>query len=315
MLYLSHRWLGNDQREMGCDAMKEQTTDGYQIFTDATADLSAEMTAGLPHVEVIPMQVEIGENEYTYGPGGDIDPAAFYALQRSGQQAMTSSINPATYFEVFEKCLRSGKDVLYLCFSSGLSSTFQSAQLCMQELKQEYPQRKLLCIDTLCASAGEGFLVREAARKQDEGLSFDELAAWARENRLNVCHCFTVDTFEYLKHGGRVDALSAAVGTMLHVKPMLHVDGTGNLAVIDRPRGRRHAIEAQLNRLEQGWLPEKGRTVLVAHGDCPDGAEQLREEIAERFPDAALCTTEIGPVIGAHTGPGMLAVLYWGSNR
>ena len=295
--------------------MREYAAGSYQIFTDATADLSENLMEGLPRVEVIPMQIQLDGQEYTYGPGGNITAGEFFAAQRSGKFAMTSSINPGTYFEVFEPCLESGKDILYLCFSSGLSGTIRSAQLCIQELWQEHPERNVLCIDTLCASAGEGFLVREAARKQAEGMSLSELAGWVVEHRLKVCHWFTVDSLEHLKRGGRVGAATAAVGTMLHVKPMLHVDERGNLEVIDKPRGRYHAILAQLKKLEQGWTPETGRLVLIAHGDCPEGAEQLRREILTRVPDADIRTTEIGPVVGAHTGPGMLALIYWGSNR
>ena len=295
--------------------MQEYTVGGYQIFTDATADLSDDIMTGLPHVEVIPMRIELDGQEYTYGPGGNITAEEFYAAQRAGKFAMTSGINPETYFRCFEPCLESGKDVLYLCFSSGLSGTIQSAQLCVQELWKEYPERKILCIDTLCAAVGEGFLVREAARKQAEGMSFDELAKWVVEHRLDVCHWFTVDTFDHLKHGGRVGTATAAVGTMLHIKPMLHVNETGNLEVAEKPRGRRHAVAAQMKKLEQGWNPELGNRILIGHGSCPESAQLLRQEILERFPDAEISTTEIGPVIGSHTGPGMLALIYWGSNR
>ena len=143
----------------------------------------------------------------------------------------------------------------------------------------------------------------------------EELSAWVGEHCLQVCHWFTVDTFEHLRHGGRVSAASAAVGTMLQIKPLLHVDEAGTLKVAAKPRGRLNAIHAQIAHMEQGWTPEAGRLVVVAHGDCPDGAEQLRAAIAEKFPDAEIRQTEIGPVIGSHTGPGMLAVIYWGNNR
>lgn len=288
---------------------------GYQIFTDATADLNEKMMQGLPTVEIIPMQVEICGREYTYGPGGDITPEAFYSLQREGNFAGTSQINPAVYFQYFEPCLKAGKDILYLCFSSGMSGTIQSAKICIEELRQEYPERKLFCVDSLCASVGEGFLVRETARKQAEGYSLDELAGWIAEYRLQVCHWFTVDIFEHLRHGGRVSATSATVGSILNIKPLLHVNEWGKLAVMEKPRGRRRAISAMISRMENGWKPELGKMVLIGHGDCLEGAELLRQEVEKRFPDAEIYTAEIGPVIGAHTGPGMLAVIYWGKNR
>lgn len=287
----------------------------YQLFTDATADMSTELLSGLPSVEIVPMQVEIGGREYTYGPGGNITVAEFYRLQREGSFATTSQINPEVYLQYFEPCLQQGKDILYLCFSSGLSGTFQAAQMCIQDLQEKYPERKIVCIDTLCASAGEGFLVRETIRKQTEGLTLEELSAWVLERRLQVCHWFTVDVFDHLRHGGRVSAAAAALGTALQIKPLLHVDEEGKLVVAEKPRGRKRAIAAQLAQMKRGWMPELGKLVIVAHGDYPEGAEQLRQEVAAQFPEAELYTVDIGPVIGAHTGPGMLAVLYWGSTR
>ncbi|MGI5912662.1 MAG: DegV family protein [Syntrophomonadaceae bacterium] len=287
----------------------------YQIFTDATADHCPDMMAGLPSVEIIPMEVEIGGRTYTYGPHGDISVQEFYEMQKAGNFATTSQINPSIYFSYFEPCLREGKDILYLCFTSGMSGTIQSAQLCIQKLKAEYPDRIIFCIDTLCASLGEGFLVREAARKQAEGLSIDELAWWVTEHRLQICHWFTVDVFDHLRHGGRVSSAAAAVGTVLQIKPLLHVDDEGKLAVVEKPRGRKRAISTQLARMEQGWNPETSKLVAIGHGDCPDGAQQLKEAVLARFPDAEVVIADIGPIIGAHTGPGMLAVIYWGNNR
>ena len=265
----------------------------YQLFTDATSDLCPAMTEGLPCVQVIPMEGELGGEPFTFGPGGNLTVEGFYAGQREGKFASTSQINPAVYRDAFEPCLKKGEDVLYLCFSSGLSGTIQTANLCMAELREEYPDRKLICVDTLCASAGEGFLVREALLRKAEGMDLETLAAWVEENRLRVCHWFTVDNFE----------------------PLLHVDQEGRLEVIEKPRGRRRAVEAQLARLEAGWKPEWGRMIVVGHGGVPEAGEQLRQEIARRYPEAETFLTDIGPIIGAHTGPGMLAILYWGTNR
>lgn len=287
----------------------------YQIFTDATADYDRHLIDSLPPVCVIPMQVEIGGREYIYGPNGTISTETFYALQKAGNYATTSQISPSTYFQYFEPALRSGLDILYLCFSSGMSGTFLSAQLCAGQLQAEYPDRKIICLDTLCASAGEGFLVCEAARRQAEGYSLEELARWVEAQRLKVCHWFTVDVFDHLRRGGRVSAGTAVLGTALQIKPLLHVDNEGMLAVAEKPRGRRQAIRAQLARMEQTWAPDMGHQVVVAHGDCPEGAQMLREAVCERFPSAEVVTSDIGPIIGAHTGPGMLALAYWGSMR
>lgn len=288
---------------------------GYKLFSDVTADVSEELMRGMPEVELVPMQVELGGKNYIYGPGGDLTVEHFYAEQRAGKFASTSQINPMVYRECFEKTLKAGEDILYLCFSSGLSSTLQSANLCAQELREEYPERKLIVVDTLCAAVGEAMLVREAARKQQEGLTIEELAAWVEENRLKICHWFTVDSFDHLKHGGRVSAAAAAVGTMLQIKPLLHVDEEGKLRVAEKPRGRKQAIRTQVAHMKEGWTPEMGKLVVIGHGDYPDDVEQLRQAVLKEFPDADIRVAYIGPVIGAHTGPGMLALIYWGTNR
>ena len=261
------------------------------------------------------MQVEINGEQYTYGPYGNLPVPVFYELQRQGHFASTSQINPQTYHFYFNRALMQGMDVLYLGFSSGMSGCMQSAGSTAEVLKEKYPERKFICIDKLCASVGEGFLVQEAAARQAEGMEIEELAQWVRENRLKVCHWFTVDTFDHLKHGGRVGAASAAVGTMLGIKPMLHVDGEGKLAVMEKPRGQRKAMDAQLKRMEAGWQPGLGRRVIIGHGDDLDKAKLLQEEVIRKFPNAQIQLAYIGPVIGAHTGPGMLALIYWGDNR
>lgn len=287
----------------------------YQIFTDATADCSPQWFESLPPVGIIPMRVEIGGREYTYGPDGTISTEDFYALQKAGNYASTSQITPSQYFQSFGQALRAGNDVLYLCFSSGMSGIFQSAQVCAEELQEEYPGRRVVCVDTRCASVGEGFLVCEAARKQAEGYTLEELASWVIQHRLKVCHWFTVDVFDHLRRGGRVSAGAAVLGTALQIKPLLRVNQDGELAVVEKPRGRKQAIKAQLAKMEQGWLPEMGKTVVVGHGACPDGAWALQKAVQERFPEAKVLTADIGPIIGAHTGPGMLALIYWGNTR
>lgn len=287
----------------------------YRIVTDATADCSGEWLAALPSFDVIPMQVEIGGQNHAYGPGGELSAEQFYELQKAGSFASTSQISPVAYFQCFEPMLQAGYDILYLCFSSGMSGTFQSARVCAQELHEKYPDRAIVCIDTLAASVGEGFLVCEAVRRKSEGASLEELAGWVTRNRLRVSHWFTVDGFEHLRRGGRVSAGAALIGTALQVKPLLQVDHSGKLAVAEKPRGRKQAVTALLARMERGWTPELGKCVVVGHGACPEGALALREAVCDRFPEARVFTADIGPVIGAHTGPGMLALVYWGETR
>ena len=219
------------------------------------------------------------------------------------------------YEEAFRKTLEEGKDILYLCFSSGLSSTYQSAQIAIKDLEEEFPERKIICIDTLCGSVGEGFLVREAARLQSEGYSMEDLADWVMAHRLDICHWFTVDMFDHLRHGGRVSAAAAAIGTVLQIKPMLHVSNDGKLEVVEKPRGQKKAMALQLDYMKKGWNPAISPLVLIGHGDCPEKAELLKAMVQKEFPTAEIYTTPIGPIIGSHTGPGMLALIYWGTNR
>lgn len=287
----------------------------YCIFTDSTADFCPSLLQGLPRVEIIPMTVTVDDEQYLYGPDGNLTTDRFYAMQRDGKFASTSQINPETYRKAFEPALQSGYDVLYLGFSSGMSGCFCNARLCMEELKQEYPERKLYCMDGLCASVGESFFVREAARKQYEGMDIVHLAEWIDTQKLNVCHWFTVDTFDHLKHGGRVSATAAAVGGMLNIKPMLHVDESGKLVVAKKPRGRRQAIRELVTRMQTGWQPEVSPLVVIGHDDDLNTALMLKEAVENKFPNADIHIAEIGPIIGAHTGPGMLALVYWGNNR
>lgn len=287
----------------------------YKIITDATADFCPSLLQGLPRVEIIPMTVTMDDVQYLYGPGGNLTTDRFYAMQRDGKFASTTQINPETYRKAFETALQGGYDVLYFGFSSGMSGCVNNARLCMDELRAEYPQRKLYCIDSLSASVGEAFLIHEAALRQYNGMPIEELAAWLDSHKLHVCHWFTVDTFDHLKHGGRVSGTAAAVGSVLNIKPMLHVDELGKLAVTRKPRGRRRAIREMIAQMQAGWTPDISPLVIIGHSDDPSGAAMLHEAILVNSPEADIHTVEIGPVIGAHTGPGMLAVIYWGSNR
>lgn len=287
----------------------------YKIFTDATSDLSAVLMNGLAEIEMIPMHIEIGGREYCYGSADGITPQAFYRLERAGNYATTSQINPMIYIQKFEPYLQQGYDILYLCFSSGLSGTYQSSNLAVLELKEKYPERRILSIDTLAAAGGEGFLVREAVKKYMEGFSIEELADWVLEHRLKVCHWFIIDTFEHLKHGGRVNAATAAMGTLLHIKPLLHVDQKGKLEAAGKERGRKKAIAALADCAVQGWTKEMGTSMLIGHSDDLEGAERLKELLLAQCPEAVIEITDIGPIIGAHTGPGAIALFYWGNNR
>ena len=265
----------------------------YQIITDATADLNAELMqeSGL---EMLPMDVEIEGKRYSYAPvGGDLGEAEFYRALQAGKRASTSQINPLVYESCFERFLKAG----------------------MEELRERYPERKLICVDSLCASAGEGLLARRAAKMQREGHSLEETAAWLEENRLHVCHWFTVDDLQHLRRGGRISAATAIVGTALQVKPILRVDETGHLENVDKVRGRRRALSALVERFDETWAPELDGTVMLGHGACLEDAEFVAGQLRERHPGIEIDIVYMGPIIGAHTGPGTVALLYWGSKR
>lgn len=287
----------------------------YVLISDVTADVSPDLMRDAPEVAFLPMPVRIAEKDYLYGAADGITAEEFYLLQRKGCFASTAQITPEAYARAFEPYLAAGKDILYLCFTSGMSGSWQSSQIAAKGLLKRYPWRRIVCLDTLCASVGEGFLVREAAMKKAEGLDLEALEAWVTSHRLDVCHWFTVDGFAHLRHGGRVSPTASAIGSVLNIKPLLHVDEVGKLAVVEKPRGQKSAMNAQLKRMREGWEPSLGKLVLIGHGDCPDRAQELAERVASEYPEADIRVSTIGPVIGSHTGPGMLALIYWGRNR
>lgn len=283
----------------------------YQIFTDATSDLNEDLET----VKIIPMNVEIGDKEYVYGPQGNISCSEFYGLQKQGKYASTSQINVLEYEKYFEEALKEGKDVLYISFSSGMSGTYQTACLCKNELEESYPDNRIICIDSLCAAVGEGLLIKEVDKKKREGMSMDELVDWVENNKMNLCHWFTVDNFDHLKHGGRVSAVAATLGKTLNIKPLLRVDEEGKLRVVKKIRGRHKAMAAQVECIVKTWSPEISKSVVIGHGDDLKAAEELKEYVENKLPDAEIYISDIGPIIGAHTGPGVMVLAFWGTGR
>ena len=283
----------------------------YQIFTDATSDLNEDLET----VKIIPMNVEIGDKEYVYGPQGNISCSEFYGLQKQGKYASTSQINVLEYEKYFEEALKEGKDVLYISFSSGMSGTYQTACLCKNELEESYPDNRIICIDSLCAAIGEGLLIKEVDKKKREGMSMDELVDWVENNKMHLCHWFTVDNFDHLKHGGRVSAVAATLGNTLNIKPLLRVDEEGKLRVVKKIRGRHKAMAAQVECIVKTWSPEISKSVVIGHGDDLKAAEELKEYVENKLPDAEIYISDIGPIIGAHTGPGVMVLAFWGTGR
>ncbi|MBR6233721.1 MAG: DegV family protein [Erysipelotrichaceae bacterium] len=283
----------------------------YQIFTDATADLTAELMQGLPEAKILEMEILMDGKSYTYGPEGNIDVPTFYSLLNTDTDVKTSSINPEEYLEAFESVLKEGKDVLYLCFTSGLSGTYNTASFICRDLKDQYPDRKIYCVDSLCASIGEAFFVYEVLKRQKEGYSIDELYEWCSYNRRSVAHWFTLDSFDYLVKGGRISPAVAAIGSALQIKPLLSVDEEGKLYVPAKTRGRKSSIATLLKKVDTDWKKDVDNKILVGHGNCPEEAQEMKEKILARHPEADVTIMNVGPVIGCHTGPSILAVVFY----
>ncbi len=287
----------------------------FVILTDSSADLSADMVQKL-NIEVLPLGFVLDNQSYrNYPDNRDMDPHVFYERLRAGNVATTNAVNVAQYVEALEPLLQSGKDVLVLAFSSGLSTTYNSSRLAVEELSARYPERKLYTVDTLCASLGQGLLVWYAARERDRGRSIEEVRDWIEEHRLNICHQFTVDDLHFLKRGGRISAATAVVGTMLQIKPVLHVDNEGHLINIGKARGRQASLKALVDKMEQTALDSGSLTVFISHGDCLEDARTVADMVKNRFGVEEVYINYVGPVIGAHSGPGTVALFYAGTER
>lgn len=285
------------------------------ILTDSSADLTAELVAELG-VEVIPLSFTMEDKTYfNYPDNRDIDPADFYARLRGGAMATTAAVNVADYTEAIEPILKEGKDVLVLAFSSGLSATCHSAQIAAGELMEQYPDRKVYVVDTLCASLGQGLLVWYAANLKKQGKTMEEVRDWTEEHKLNLCHWFTVDDLHFLKRGGRISSATAVLGTMLSIKPVMHVDNEGHLIKVGTARGRNASLKALVDHMEQTVLDLKGQSIFISHGDCLADAQKVADDIRARFGVEDIVINYVGPVIGAHSGPGTVALFFMGSER
>ena len=284
----------------------------FQIITDSCCDFPTPMYGQLG-LTFVPLTVEFRGN--TFDDKNDDTLKDMYQGLRAGEVAKTSAVNPSRWSQAMEKALAAGKDVLVLAFSSGLSTTYQSAVIAAEELKDEYPDRKIQVIDTLCASMGQGLLVWYACKKRDEGLSLDKVAQWVLDNRLHLCHWFTVDDLMYLKRGGRISAATALVGTMLQIKPLLHVDDEGHLINMTKTRGRKAAIDAMVKKAQELGAGYDNSTMFISHGDCLSDAEYLSRQLKEKCGVKDVVISYVGAVIGSHSGPGTLALFFLGSHR
>ena len=287
----------------------------YRIITDSTGDLTPELIRDL-QLTVIPMEFTIDGKSYrNYPDGHEMSAKAFYHLLRAGKTSTTAQINAHEFMDWADPILQAGEDILYLAFSSGLSGTCQSAYLAKEELSARYPDRKIYVVDSLAASMGEGLLAYYASRMQMEGKTIDEVYQWLQDNKLHLCHWFTVDDLNHLKRGGRVSSAAALFGTMLGIKPVLHVDDAGHLIPVAKIRGRRQSLDSLVAHMEQTVINPEEQVIFISHGDCEKDAQYVADQIRARWNVKEIVLNEIGPVIGTHSGPGTVALFFLGSKR
>lgn len=284
----------------------------YVITVNSTVDLPKEWLEER-HIPVIPLKYTIDGETYKGMEG--LSSKEFFQKLREGKMAVTSQVNPEEAKEALEPFLKEGKDILHLAFSSGLSGTYNSMRIAAEELMEEYPERKVIVIDTLCACLGEGLLLYYALKRKGEGKTIEEVAQWAEENKLHVCHNVAIDDLNHLQRGGRVSKTTAILGTMVQVKPMIHMDDKGLLQVIGKERGRKKALNKIVDMaVEQakGW---ENDIIMITHGDCAEDAEYVAGLVRKKMGIENILVNNIGEVIGSHTGPGVVAVFCMGSKR
>ena len=287
----------------------------YVIMTDSCCDMTADLAKEL-ELSVLPLSLHMGDAVYrNWLDGREIGFQEFYAKIRSGQLATTSAVSVGEFAAEMRKILSAGKDILCINFSSALSATYQSAAIAAADLREEFPDRKILVVDSLCASLGQGLLVYLCVQEKRKGRSLEEVHAFAEETKGKVCHWFTVDDLNHLKRGGRISAATALFGTMLSIKPVMHVDDGGHLVPVSKARGRKSSILAMVDQMEATAIDPAKQTVFISHGDCEGDALFLAGEISRRFGTKDIRLNYVGPVIGNHSGPGTLALFFLGSKR
>lgn len=284
----------------------------YVILTDSSADLSAEIAKEL-NIKVIDLMVMVDGEEPKRNR--EVDVKQFYGQLREKKGATTAALNIDDFISAIEPELKEGKDLLYLGFSSGLSGTYAAGKVAAEELAEKYPERKIYTVDTLCASLGQGLIVYLAAKKAAEGASIDTVRDFVEATKLNLCHWFTVDDLFFLKRGGRVSAATAVLGTMLSIKPVMHVDNNGKLINMEKARGRRDSVNRLFEKCKASVIDAPSQTMFICHGDCIEDAQYLADRLKTELGVKEVIIGYTGAVIGAHSGPGTLAVFYIGTER
>ncbi|WP_302962716.1 DegV family protein [uncultured Adlercreutzia sp.] len=288
----------------------------FAIVTDSSSNLPEDIIDQYD-LAVLPLTFMVDGEEYrSYLKGEKTDLSQFYTMMREGKVITTSLPNLKESRETIEALLKEGRDVLYLGFSSGLSGTYQAIELLLTELGGLYPDRTVASVDTLAASLGEGLLVYYAAKMREEGKTIEEVRDWVEDNKLHLAHWFTVDDLMFLFRGGRVSRTSAWAGTLLNIKPVMHVDDEGHLIPLEKVRGRKKSLKALVDHMEQtATAPVADQTVFITHGDCLEDAEYVADLVRERFGVSDILINWVDPVIGAHSGPGTMALFFLASER
>ena len=287
----------------------------YVIVTESTTDLTQDLVNELG-ITIIPMVFGFENESYlNYPDNREMDIHKFYERVKAGERSTTALINSKTFEEYFEPILKSGDDILYIGFSSGLSGTYNSSLIAAEELKQKYPDSKIVCIDTLAASMGEGLLVYHAVKLKQQGKDIEQVSQWLMDNRLKLNHWFTVDDLNHLRRGGRISAMTATIGSALNVKPILHVDNEGHLIPVHNVRGRKKSINALLEHMEELSINPQEQTIFISHANCLEDAENLANLIRKKLKIKEIILNFIGPVIGSHTGQGTIALFFIGKER
>lgn len=287
----------------------------YRITTDSTCDLPDEFYQER-QIEYVCLSLEFNGKEYKDGFTEALTAHDFYGSLREGGMASTTQVNPSEFIDFVEPFLAAGEDVLHLAFSSGLSGTYASCVTAANDLREKYPDRTLIIVDSLAASMGEGLLLYYADENRKKGLSLEENARWLEDNKLHLCHWFTVDDLMFLHRGGRVSKTSAVFGSLLGIKPVMHVDNEGHLIVMAKARGRGASLEALVDHMEKTGNPDiKDQMIFISHGDCLEDVEKLKAIIRRRIGCEKFMVNPVGAVIGSHSGPGTVALFFLGSER
>lgn len=286
----------------------------YVITTDNNSDLPEKY---LTEHGVGCMYLSYAMDGKNYTHGNFLPEHEFYEAMRNGSMPTTAQVNPENARVLLEPYLKEGKDILHIAFSSGLSGTYNSCRIAAEELMEEYPDRKIIVIDSLAASLGQGFLVYLAQEKKEQGEDIETVARWAEENKLHIVHLFTVNDLNHLYRGGRVSRTTAVVGSMLNIKPVLHVDNDGKLTAIGKVRGRKKSLQELVKLMDEkiGSYHDTYHTIFISHGDCEDEANYVAEKVKEKYQINTIIMNQVGATIGARSGPGTMALFFVGDER